>query len=532
MEKAGKISSFVASKIGSYEALHESAGKGSLESQVGDPALLDSSVDALQALSKASRKGRQKEHTPSDVLAEWLTPEVDHQLLAFLLANPSLPPSAIDDLAGRLPFPNYPCTDAELYLWCEIAKHPSFPVSWMEQIVERVTRPDERDVVAAIAANEEAPPEILRTIYARHRLDQLRGLAENPNTPSDILVELFSNPTMASRVAANPSCPVQEILSLNRNHRDPELVATVLSQPSATKDERSHWLQIFAAHFLGDDVPDPDGLAEYILDDENPDPEGRYWRALVVATTWSDLGARDLGRLLAVADPRVTRGVLLRKDLPDPLRTTTSQQMIDNPTAGDYQFLAGSLRSPPSILEALGKKLVPALGAGSLPFALAELLYNSNTPGSVFSDVVTKFLASTKHPNPGRDVDQRHLLEMVLKHPNTRSESLRALAEAATIPEGTSYLGLLVAHPNTEADVVEELVRQIEVSGSSEQNIRYWIDRIARAAADNPTLPVKLLRGLLDRTPEPIARNKLFDAIRRHCFPVLSQKDQNTDEGP
>ena len=114
-------------------------------------------------------------------------------------------------------------------------KNPNTPEDALVRFSEGVSFTNTSDRVSALVCNPSTPSAVLAKIYrGEHNPSLDPAIAENPNTPPEILVEMSSAESQYQRahVACNPSTPI-EVLEILANDPEPDVVKQVAGNPSA-----------------------------------------------------------------------------------------------------------------------------------------------------------------------------------------------------------------------------------------------------------------------------------------------------------
>lgn len=349
----------------------------------------NTSEETLELLSKDTevsvrRDVATNEHTPQYILVKLIeddTPESTESTAPFAAQNPNTPPDALRNYVNRVLAQEEQKPENEkkfasyIGLWNEVS-NPSMPQDVLEELLQICSTSDEHGAMSlkhGIARNPGASLRILDTLardessYVRYGLEQnpqapqsaLRtcyelygvssNLAENPNTPKDILEECSraEDANIREAVARNESTS-PDVLNMLANDSSEYVRATVAENPN-TPQETLERLSYDESKAIRHSVAKNPSITRAIATELFADTEEVHEGLALNPSTPKEI----LDKLAKAVDEYIRIYVASNKNT----AAETLEEMISSPTAPLYTRIVIAIgenpNTPPRLLRFL-----------------------------------------------------------------------------------------------------------------------------------------------------------------------------------
>lgn len=416
-----------------------------------------------------------------------------------------------------------------------LAKNPQTPTFILEKLIEN------NRSKYAVAENSNASANLLRKLATENNEELLRRIANNPSTPTDLLIELANRPveqtinnvkSIRKRVLNNSSFSIlnsYQILSEQEEKKEIEQANQILvkrtDSPYAlarvleTGDQN---IKISAAtnpktpiQVLEQLAKDQDETVRSVMAQnlnlplntllelaEDSSVKVRLWLAYKYTHSKIKTPVQLLEKLAKDESGQVRERVAEHPDTPEELLV----QLANDSSIEVKRKLAANLNTPVTVLNRLGleENIVNKRNPNTPPMVLAQAVKRMN------SKALAEFI---KHPVKGTQMPGETLAELanhqaasvryrVAAHPNTPTRILEQLA-------GDSYIATVRAvasNPNTPPGALEYLADNPDLT-------------TRLSIARHPNTPAKVLRQIVENAQRSAnAPNTTKDTLKSGLF--------------
>lgn len=349
----------------------------------------NTSKETLELLSKDTevsvrREVATNENTPQHILVTLIeddTPDSTKSTASFAAQNPNTPPDSLRSYVDRVLAKEEQRPEDErkitsyVELWTAVT-NPGMPQDVLEKLLQVCSTLDEHGAMSlkhGIASNPGASLKIMDTLaqdessYVRYGLEQnpqapqsaLRicyqmygvssHLAENPNTPQDILEECARDEDKSTReaVARNKNTP-PDVLNMLANDSSEYVRATVAENPNTPQETLEH-LSLDESEAVRHSVAKNPSITRAIATELFADTEGVHEGLALNPSTPTEI----LDKLAKEEDEYIRVFVASNKNT----SAETLEEMISSPTAPLYTRIVISIgenpNTPPRLLRFL-----------------------------------------------------------------------------------------------------------------------------------------------------------------------------------